>query len=398
MVTKAPEVKALDGNKAAAYGVLLCRPDVIAAYPITPQTPLLESLYRFQADGRLKAEMVEVEGEHSAMSVLIGASVCGGRTFTATSSQGLAYMFEAYYRASGSRLPIVMVVATRELAAPDGVSGSQQDVCSVRDAGWLQVHTESAQEILDTMIMAYRIAEDPEILLPIAVCYDGFYLSHLTDRVELPEQDDVDSFLAPVTGHPDRPRLDPSKPLTFSTFCTGEILAEYRYKHCAANQDSKAKIEAVEKEFERTFGRYYGGLIEEYRSRDADIVLVTMGSSTGTAKVVVDQLRERGLSIGLIKVRYLRPFPRERLAQALRGKKGIGVIDRNVLFGWNCGTVFMETKAVLGEMGAKIPMANFIDGLANLDITLEHVERAAEITQQAARGEPFQEVTWFPLE
>lgn len=398
MVTKVAEVKALDGNKAAAYSVLLCRPDVIAAYPITPQTPLLEALYRYQAEGRLEAEMVEVEGEHSGMSVLIGASACGGRTFTATSSQGLAYMYEPFFRASGSRLPIVMVIATRELAAPDGVSGGQQDAVSVRDAGWLQVHVESAQEILDTLIMAYRIAEDPEILLPICVCYDGFYLSHLTDRVEIPAQEDVDAFLAPVTNHPDRPRLDPKNPLTFSSFCTGEILAEYRYKHCAATQASKERIEEVERQFERAFGRYYGGLIEEYRSQDAETVLVTMGSASGTAKVIIDRLRDRGIPIGLIKVRYLRPFPHERLARALAGKKAIGVIDRNVCFGWNSGTVFMELKAVFGQMGVKIPMVNFIDGLAGLDITLEHVEKAANITLKAARGEPFPEVTWFPLE
>ncbi|MDO8692260.1 MAG: phenylglyoxylate dehydrogenase [Dehalococcoidia bacterium] len=398
MVTRTSEIKALDGNKAAAYGVLLCRPDVIAAYPITPQTPLLEALYRYHADGRLDAEMVEVEGEHSAMSVLMGASACGGRTFTATSSQGLAYMFEAYFKASGSRLPIVMGVATRELAAPDGVSGAQQDVMLVRDAGWIQVHAESAQEIMDTVVMAYRIAEDPEILLPFSICYDGFYLSHLTDRVELPLQEDVDAFLAPVTGHPDRPRLDPKHPLTFSAYCLGDVLVEYRHKHCAAMQRAKAKIEEVEDEFEKRFGRSYGGLIEEYRSRDAEIVLVATGSCAGTAKVVVDQLRETGISIGLIKMRYMRPFPNERLATALAGKKAIGVIDRSVHFGWNCGTVFMELKAVLGEMGARIPMANFIDGLAGMDITIQHIERAAEITGRAARGETFQQVTWFPLE
>lgn len=398
MVTKTPEIKALDGNKAAGYAVLMCRPDVIAAYPITPQTPLLEALYRYQAEGRLEAEMVEVEGEHSGMSVLIGASACGGRTFTATSSQGLCYMFEPYFRASGSRLPIVMVVATREIAAPDGVSGSQQDVMTVRDAGWIQVHVESAQEIMDTMIMAYRIAEDPEILLPVSVCYDGFYLSHLTDRVELVQQEDVDAFLAPVTDHPDRPRVDPNNPMAFSSYTTGELLVEYRWKHADAMQRSKTKIEAVEKEFENRFGRAYGGLIEEYRSQDAEMVLVTTGSAAGTAKVVVDAMRERGVSLGLIKIRYMRPFPKERLAAALAGKKAIGVIDRNVLFGWNSGAVFMELKAVLGEMGARIPMADFIDGLAGMDITIENIEREVGVIQRAARGEQFQEVTWMALE
>jgi pyruvate/2-oxoacid:ferredoxin oxidoreductase alpha subunit len=401
MTTKAPaksEVKVLDGNKAAAYGVLLSRPDVIAAYPITPQTPLLETLYRFGAEGRLDAETVEVEGELSAISVLIGASAAGGRTFTATSSQGLAFMFEGYFRAAGSRLPIVMVVATRELAAPDGVSGSQQDIVAVRDAGWIMVNMESPQEILDTMITAYRIAEDPEVLLPITVCYDGFYLSHLSERVEIPPQEEVDAFLAPLKEMEGRLKLTPDQAMTFSSFTVGELFAEYRYKHCEAMQRAKDKIEEIEQEYGRRFGRSYGGLIEEYRSQDADIVLVTMGSCAGTAKVVVDQKREEGLKVGLVRIRYFRPFPRERLARALAGKQAIGVIDRNVCFGWNSGTIFAELKGVLGEMGAKIPMANFIDGLGGLDITVEHIERAVEVTQQAARGEPFQEVAWLPLE
>ncbi len=393
------KIKVMDGNKAAANGVLLCQPDVVAAFPITPQTPLIEAIWKFVANGQLKAEAVEVEGELSAISVLIGASAAGGRTFTATSSQGLAFMYEAYFRAAGSRLPIVMVVATRELAAPDIVAGGQQDVMSVRDAGWMQIHCETCQEILDTIIMSYRIAEDSEILLPILVCYDGYYLSHLSERVEIPFQEEVDEFLAPLKAMAkDRPRLSLDHPLTFSAFATGPVFSEYRYKHTAAMTRAKKKIDDVDGEFKKILGRSWGGVIEEYRCEDAEVVLVAVGSAAGSVRTVVNKKREEGVKVGLIKLRSIRPFPRERLVNAIRDKKAVGIIDRNVCVGWNSGTMFMEMKALQADLETRIPMASFIDGLAGTDITLEHIERALEITQKAARGEAFQEVTWLGLE
>ncbi|MBW1767003.1 MAG: phenylglyoxylate dehydrogenase, partial [Deltaproteobacteria bacterium] len=355
-------VKALKGNSAAAHAVLLCKPDVVAAYPITPQSPVVEEMSKFLADGLLDAEFVEVEGEHSAMSVLIGASSAGGRVFSATSSNGLAFMFESYFYAATLRLPIVMVNVCRELAAPNTVLCSQQDILTMRDAGWIQIHAESCQEILDSIIMAYKLAEDPDILLPVNVCYDGHYLSHLSARVEIPSQADVDSFL-PSREVPEC-RLDPDKPMMQGVFLGGRLFAEYRYKHCLAMSHAKQKIDDIDTEFHNVFGRGYCGLIEEYRTEDAEIVLLAMGSVASTAKVVIDNNRDEGVKVGLVRIRTFRPFPLERLAQAVQGKKAIGVIDRDVCFGWNMGIIFMELRAALNKLEKSIPIVNFIDGLS----------------------------------
>jgi pyruvate/2-oxoacid:ferredoxin oxidoreductase alpha subunit len=389
-------VKVLKGNSAAARAVLLCKPDVVAAYPITPQSPVVEEMSKFIANGMLDAEFVEVEGEHSAMSVLIGASSTGGRVFSATSSNGLAYMFEAYFYAATLRLPIVMVNVCRELAAPNTVLCSQQDILTMRDGGWIQIHAESCQEILDAIIMAYKLAEDPDILLPVNVCYDGHYLSHLSARVEIPSQAAVDAFL-PARGPADC-RLDPDKPMMQGIFLGGRLFAEHRYKHCQAMAAAKQKIDALDEEFNEAFGRGYGGLIEEYRTADAELVLVMMGSAASTAKVVIDNKRREGVKVGLVRIRTFRPFPLERLAQAVRGKKAIGVVDRDVCFGWNTGIIYMEVRAALNNLGLSIPVVNFIDGLSGADITLAHLEKAIHITARAAAGKPCQEVNWMILE
>lgn len=395
-ITEKASVQVLKGNSAAARAVLLCKPDVVAAYPITPQSPVVEEMSKFKANGDLQAEFVEVEGEHSAMSVLIGASSAGGRVFSATSSNGLAFMFEAYFYASTLRLPIVMVNVCRELAAPNTVFCSQQDIMTMRDGGWIQIHAESCQEILDTIIMAYKLAEDENIQLPVNVCYDGHYLSHLSARVEIPGQAQVDAFLPP-RGLPEC-RLDPDKPMMQGVFLGGKLFAEYRYKHCLAMSDAKQKIDDLDLEFHRAFGRAYGGLIEEYKTADAEYVLIMVGSAASTAKVVIDQKREQGIRIGLIRIRTVRPFPAERLAEALAGKKAIGVLDRDVCFGWNTGVVFMEVRAALNKSGMDIPMLNFIAGLSGADITLDNMNRAIELTGRAAAGESYPEVTWMILE
>lgn len=391
-------IKLLSGNTAGAYAVLLCQPDVVAGYPITPQTALLEKITQFCANGLLKARTVEVEGEQSALSVLIGAAAAGARTFTATSSQGLAFMYEAYCRVPILRLPIVMAIAGREMDAPP--SAGLQDAILVRDAGWIQIYVESCQEILDSIIMAYRLAEDPEIMLPINVIYDGFYLSHLSEPVEIPLPEQVRAFLPPYNPGPFR--LDPEAPMQFPerpfAVPTGRLITEFRYRHCAALQKAKTKIEEQDKEFQQIFGRSHGGLIEEYRCDDAEIVLVTMGSCAGTAREVVDRKRKEGIKVGLVKVRVLRPFPKEKLAQAIKNKKSIGVIDRNVCFGWNSGTLFMELQGMQGAFGISIPMISFIDGLGGSDITLGHLERVVNITAAVARGELYEETVWLTLE
>ncbi|MDH5696093.1 MAG: hypothetical protein OEZ00_05755, partial [Dehalococcoidia bacterium] len=318
------ETRVLEGNAAVAYGATLCRPDVIAAFPITPATSVLENLYRFSADGLLDAEMIEAEGENSALSAVMGASAAGARTFTATSSMGLAFMFDAYLMVSGSRLPVVMPLAMREQPWPMTLAAGTSDANTVKDGGWIQIYVESCQEILDSIIMAYRLAEDSDILLPVNVCYLGFYLSYLSQRVEIPAQEDVDAFLAPLEKMK-RVRLCLEEPLTFPAEIApaDPIFAEFRYKHCAALQRAKQKLDEIDREFEAAFGRSYGGQIEEYRTEDAEIILVTMESTTGTARVVIDSKRNEGLKVGLIKIRMFRPFPRERLAEALSRKKAI---------------------------------------------------------------------------
>jgi pyruvate/2-oxoacid:ferredoxin oxidoreductase alpha subunit len=388
------EVRLLDGNGAAAHAVRLCKPDVIAGYPITPQTALLEQLSQFCADGLLDAEMVEVEGENSAMSVLIGAAASGGRTFTSTSAPGLAFMYDAYFFAAGQRLPIVMAIATREMTPPATVVSGEQDIVMQKDTGWIQIHVENCQEILDTIIMAYRLAEDLEILLPVNVCYDGFYLSYLSEGIEVPSQKDVDAFLAPLSEN-NRPRFGSDPPLSFGVFLPPKIVVEHRYKHCAALQRAKEKIDEIDGEFQKIFGRGYGGQIEEYKTEEAEIVLVTMGSCSGTAKVVVDNRRDEGQKIGLIKVRTFSPFPSERMLRALKGKKAIGVIDRSVCFGKGRGHLFVELKLALSDSKVSVPVLDFIGGLSGLDITIEHMERAVDSTFRAAEGLHQKEVTWM---
>ena len=397
-------VEVCDGNKAVAYGALLSRPDVVAVYPITPQSAVGEWLSRFHDEGLLQAEVVRVEGENSSMGVCCSASLVGGRVFTATSSWGLLFMYDGLHYAAGYRIPVVMTNANRETPGIFTIGNSAQDMMSVRDTGWVQIDVEDCQEILDAVIMAYRIAEDPNILLPVMVCYDGFYLSYRKEPVTIPTQEAVDRFLEPLSLQK-RMVVNPDDPKVFgipSFFPReeGEGCTEFRYMHSAALERVKEKVEEVDQEFRKIFRRGYGGQIEEYRTEDADIVLVAMGSCVGAARVVVDRKREEGLKVGLIKVRLLRPFPKEKLARALKGKKAIGVMDRSVCFGWDCGHLFMELKAALafGGLDAPIPMVNCIAGLANLDITEEQFMRVIDLTLAASRREAVKQVTWLTLE
>lgn len=387
-------LRVMDGNMAAAYGAMLCKPTVLAAYPITPQTPLVEYLSDFIADGILKAEMVEVESEHSALSVLHGACLAGGRVFTGTSSQGLALMYEPYIRTSTLRLPIVMAIANREIISPQTVWGGQQDSITLRDAGWIQIYCENNQEIIDSVIMGYRIAEDKEILLPLNVCYDGFYLSHMSEGVMIPPQKLVDKFLPPF--HIDHIKLDPQEPMSVDPLTPGDLLTEYRFKHVEAMSKAKDVIDRVDQEFRSIFKRGYGGQVEAYRTTDSELLLITMGSPSGTAKVAVDLARDKGIGVGLLKIRALRPFPVEKVVDVARNKKVITVIDRNVCFGWGTGVVFMEVKSALGPVAEKICLLNCIGGLGGSDITVEHI---TGIIQKMAetKGKAMRQVTWLGI-
>lgn len=387
-------VEVINGNKAAAYAALLARPEVIAAYPITPQTPVVEYLTQFWADGELSCEMSEVESEHTAMSVLTGASLTGVRCYSATSSQGLALMYEPYFRASTLRLPIVMNIVNREMISPQTVWGGPQDSLTLRDAGWLQVYVEDNQEILDMTIQAFKCAEHTDVLLPINVCYDGFYLSHMAERVEIPEQKEIDSFLPAYASR--HIILDPDEPMAVDPLTNGYLLMEYRKKHMLAQQAFKKVLEVVDKEYAELTGRSWGGQIEEYRMEDAEYVVITLGSVTGAVKELVDMKRDSGIRIGLIKIRSLRPFPYERLKAAMKNVKGFGVIDRNVSFGWNTGIVFQEVRSALYAADIDLPCISFIGGLGGEDFTLDLVDQSLErIIENTREGTKILDSEWL---
>lgn len=387
------ELKILDGNHAAAIGALLARPEVVAAYPITPQTPLVEHFSQYVADGVLDATIVEPESEHSAISILEGASLAGGRTFTATSSQGLALMYEPYFRASTMRLPIVMNIVNREMISPQSVWGGPQDSLTLRDAGWLQIYVEDNQEILDMTIQAFKIAEHKDVLLPINICYDGFYLSHMTEGVDVPSQQEVDAFLPPY--RPSHVKLDPLIPMAVDPLTPGNYLQYYRELHMSAMDNARRVIKEVNDEFAKQFGRDYCGLVEPYRLADAEYVLVTLGSLTGSGRVAVDLAREKGIRAGLLKIRSLRPFPAEEIRTLLAGRKGIGVVDRNVSFGWHTGIVYQEIMSAISDL-EHCPVVPFIGGLGGEDITTDLMSSSIhQVIDSAARGEAPNQGVWL---
>jgi len=389
------QTKVITGNAAAAYGAMLCRPDVVAAYPITPQSELIEQLAKFHADGILDCEYVTVEGENSAQNVVCGASMAGGRVFTATSSYGLVYMYDAVLNTAGYRAPVVMVNVNREPPGIHAVCSGQQDMISVRDSGWIQLIVENCQEILDMTIQCFRLAEDYDIQLPVMLNYDGYYLSFLAESVQIPAISEVDDYLQVLKTQSKRPTLIPGQSIGCGSHGIGMGYVELRRRHMDALERVKGKVDDIDAEFGKAFGRSYGGQIDTYRTEDAEIVLVTSGSAVGTARTVVDAKRDAGIKVGLVKLRLFRPFPVERLSQVLKGKKAVGVLDRSISFGWNCGPLFMETKAVTPNIGV-VPMLSFIDGLANMDITKEHISGMIDDIYHASQGKTYQETTWLP--
>lgn len=393
-------LEVLSGNKAAVYAAKLARVEVAAVYPITPQSQISEDITKAVAAGELDCDIIEVEGEHSAMSAIIGASAVGARVFTATSSWGLAYMNEPFMVCAGMRIPAVLVEVTRETPAQRGVTTSRQDVMTVRDCGWLELDPASPQEVLDCVLMAYRLAEDPDILLPVMVASDGFYMSHAYEPVDVPEQEQVDRFLAPVSGaNKKRTTFMDGRSMQFNVGSNGPDFIKYRYQTMKAMERAKDKLPQIEKEFKEIFGREYGGCIEEYFSDDAEILLMANGSASGNVKAVIDRARkEYGMKVGLIRERMFRPFPKEEVQRILAGKKAVGVIDRSICLGWDCGHLMQEMKAAVYGMEAPPKLVNFIDGLASTDITIEHVEKMLAITIAAANGETVSECNWMTWE
>ena len=375
-------VKVISSAEAISEAVKRARPDVIPVYPITPQTKISEKLADYVADGDLDAHYIKVESEHSAMSAAIGASGAGVRVFTATSSQGLAYMHEPVFAAAGMRVPIVMADANRALSSPINIWNDQQDSLAERDAGWIQIYAETGQEAFDTTIQAFKIAENKDVLLPVMVCVDGFILTHTVDPVELISQEEADDFLPPYV--PEHSYLDPKDPMSLGTLADPAHYMEIRYDIEKALQNSLSVIEEVGKEYGEKFGRTYG-LIEEYKSEDAEIILIAMGSLCDTIKDVIDEHRENGEKVGLIRVRVYRPFPKEALKAAV-GDAKLAVIDKDVSFS-SGGALYLDTKATV-----KNDTYNYIVGLGGRDITPTHINEIIEKTKN-----PVNDVEWIGL-
>jgi pyruvate ferredoxin oxidoreductase alpha subunit len=351
----------------------------------------MELISEFINDGEMDAEFIPAESEHSVMSVAIGASAGGVRTFTASASQGLALMHELLYAAPQNRLPVVMVNVNRSLGAAAGIWLEHNDSMPERESGWLQCYVEDNQEALDMVLQAYRIAEDVQVMLPMMVCLDGFVLSHTVEKVEVPSQEDVDEFLPKF-----KPMniLDTDAPKVFNPIVPPDYVMEMRYQLDFAMDSARELVGSVDQDFGRRFGRSYGGLLEPYRMEDAELALITLGTATTTARAAVDELRAQGKRIGLIKLRFMRPFPEKELREATRHLKALGVFDRSIAMN-RYGPVFTEVRGALH--GSGIPLTDHIAGLGGRDLTMEDMRSIFSIVEGSADGPLERDVFWHSL-
>lgn len=367
-------LEVLEGSKAVSDVIGLCKPDVISAYPITPQTHIVENLSEMVADGKLKAEYIRVESEHSAASACLGASLTGARTYTASTSQGLLLMLEVLYNVSALRLPVVLTCANRAISSPLNIWCDHQDAITLRDTGWIQLFAEDIQEAVDMHIQAYRIGEDKRVMLPVVVSMDGFLLTHTFEPVEVPSAEDVDRFLPKYN-----PKyfLTPKNPMTFGSFAEPDKYMEARYILNEVLNQSKVVISEVARDFKDAFGRFGGDLVEEYNTKDADIVLVGMGSIISTMKEVTDELRKRNNRIGVLKIRSFRPFPDKEIVSCLKDKKKVIVVEKAISLGF--GSILAnEIKSVLYNSGSAPRVDSFIAALGGRDISKETINKIIE--------------------
>jgi pyruvate/2-oxoacid:ferredoxin oxidoreductase alpha subunit len=378
----------MTGNKAVAYGAKLSRVQVIAAYPITPQTTIIEYLADFCARGELKAEFIKVESEHSALAACVGASATGARAFTATSGQGLLLMHEIIHWAAGARLPIVLANVNRAVAPGWSIWTEQNDSLAQRDTGWMQFYVESNQEALDTVIQAYKTAE--KVSLPAMVVLDAFVLSHTSEIVDVPPQEMVDEYIPP---YQPQYKLDVDDPRAFGGLVFPADWTELRYKIQEAHQQAIEAAKEADREYGELFGRSYG-LLEKYPQDEAEVILVTSGTVTSTARDVIDQWREQGRKVSLLKVRLFRPFPVQELRKALEGAEKVAVIDRNISFGHG-GIFAQEIKSALYNSPHRPVLFSFIAGLGGRDVTPATVEKVLNYT--LSHDYPEEETIWIDL-
>ncbi len=359
----------VSGDEAVALAVRQTKPHVIAAYPITPQTIVVERLSDFVEDGSLESEYMYVESEHSAMTACLGASAIGARTFTATSSQGLLYMVEGLHYASGSRFPIVMMNANRSTAAPWSIYNDQRDTLSELECGWIQLYAENAQEAYDMIIQAYKIAEDPAVQLPVMVNLDGFVLTHTYELIHTVDQDKVDAF---IPYQKIGTRMDLEHP-TATCITAGPLYnTEFRHQQHLATLAAAEKIKSVDAEYGKIFGRSYGGMVEAYQCEDADAILITLGSVAGTVRCVVDAYRAAGKKVGLLKIRSMRPFPAEEIVETVKNAKAVGVLEKDISFGFE-GVVYTDVNSAMKARNVNVPTANYVGGLGGRSISKEDI-------------------------
>ncbi len=368
--------KVISGAQSVAEAVKLCKPDVIAVYPITPQTIISETIAQMVADGDIDAELVMVESEHSAMSACIGASATGARTYTATASQGLALMHEMLFAASGMRLPIVMTVANRALNSPLNIWNDQQDSFSQRDSGWIQLYVETAQEAFDTQIHAFRIAEG--LRTPVMVCLDGFLITHTYEPVKTTDQETVKKFLPELSP---ADTLNPSKPLTLGAVGGPQHYMFFKKQQQEAMEKALETIQKTNSEYASAVGRKYGnGLIETANMEGKEHALITIGSVAGTARPVIEKE-----NTGLIRVKALRPFPAEALRKKCKDLKSIGILEKDISIGHN-GALYDEVKSALYQMDGKPKISGFIAGLGGRDITEKNIEYIIQKIKEGKEG------------
>jgi len=361
----------VEGSHAIAEIIKTCQPGVISAYPITPQTHIVEDLAQMVADGELKSQFVNVESEHSAASVVLGGCAAGVRVYTATSSQGLFYMQEVVFNIAGMRLPVVMTCANRAISAPINIWNDQQDSISLRDSGWFQIYAENNQEAVDFHLIAYRLAEDKRVMLPVMVCMDGFILTHGMETVDMPEQEKVNKFLP---NYNPLYKLDPAEPLTMGLLADPDYYMETRFAIQETMKKSIGYLSDISKEFNNVFARDYKDLlIEEYKTKDAEKVIVAMGSVCGTIKEVVDEQRAKGKKVGLLRIITYRPFPYARVYEALKDVPKVAVFDKSVSLGAYAPLAVELKAAFFGKKKGPKVINSFVGGLGGRDITLESI-------------------------
>ncbi|MFH1351892.1 MAG: transketolase C-terminal domain-containing protein [Pseudomonadota bacterium] len=389
--------KMLTGNYAAAHGARLARIEVMPVYPITPQTPLMEKVVEFIEGGALDAEFIPVESEHSVMAAAVAAEAMGARTFTATSAQGLLYMHENLFVASATRLPVVMAIVNRFVGPPQTIVPDHTDSLDQRDTGWIQIYVEDAQEVHDMIVQAYRIGEDKGVLLPVAICYEGIIISHKMEPVEVLDQEKVDRFLPPY--RPDHVILDPERPMALGQIAMDDsYITEIKYQQQEAMEQAKVVIQEVDQEFGETFGRRYGGLISAEMMEDAEIAILTLGSMATTAREVVKQLRnEKGIPVGLVKLRSFRPFPDKELKECLSKLKAIAVLEKDVSVGAG-GIVYFELCHCFNERNNNPLLIDYILGLGGRDVVPADIREIAMNLYEERNVEKINNpIRWYQL-